>query len=142
MIESLKNVRTLLIATGIIWLCVVVVGVIESADFVRGVGAILALIATITIWSMWALDEYGINVDGTATREPKKAKRDTGSGEDARLDLLLSLLTPDQRDALVARLAEDLNADGEAVSLADLLAEQKQNDSYTEQEADSQSGAA
>ena len=125
MIELLGKLRTLLIATGIIWLCVVLIGVIDSAEFVRGVAAILALIATMTIWSMWAMDEYGINFDDTAHEKPK---RDT---EDARLGLLLSLLTPDERDALKTRLVEDLDADGEAVSLADLLAEQEQNDRYT-----------
>jgi hypothetical protein len=51
--------------------------------------------------------------------------------EDARLGLLISLLTPDQRDALTARLADELDADGEAVSLADLLAEQEASNLQT-----------
>ena len=80
-----------------------------------------------TIWSLWALDEYGISVDGTPH---EKAKRVISGDEDARFGLLLSLLTPDERDALKSRLAEELNAEGEIVSLADLLAEQASNDNY------------
>ncbi|HVO68769.1 MAG TPA: hypothetical protein VMT24_01915 [Aggregatilineaceae bacterium] len=125
--EPLKKLVTLLVATCIIWLSVLVVGRVDDAEFVRGVALILALISTMTIWSMWALNEYGINVDGTPR---EKAKRDVDSGEDPRLALLLSLFTPDERDALRSRLVDELQADGEAVSLVDLLAQQEQDDTH------------
>jgi hypothetical protein len=125
--ELLAKSRTLLIATCVIWLTVVVVWGAADIKAVRAAAAILALISTMTIWSLWALDEYGISVDGTPH---EKAKRVISGDEDARFGLLLSLLTPDERDALKSRLAEELNAEGEIVSLADLLAEQASNDNY------------
>lgn len=126
--ETVKRVRALLVATVIIWLSVVVVGQIDGTQFVQGAAAIFAIIATMTLWSMWALDAYGISVDGLPR---EKAKRDSVTEEDPRLSLLLSLLTPDERDALRSRLVGELEADGESLPLADLLAEQKQGDRYT-----------
>jgi hypothetical protein len=126
--EPFKKLGTLLVATCVIWLSVVAVGRVDDGEFVRAVALLLALISTMTIWSMWALNEYGISMDGTPR---EKAKRDAGSGEDPRLALLLSLITPDERDALRSRLADELNADGEAVSLVDLLAEQDRDDIHT-----------
>jgi len=126
--ETVKRVRALLVATAIIWLSVVAVGQIDGTAFVQGAAAILAIISTMTIWSLWALDAYGISVDGTPR---EKAKRDAGTDEDPRLSLLLSLLTPDERDALRSRLAGELEADGESLPLADLLAEQEQTDRST-----------
>jgi hypothetical protein len=125
--EPLKKLGTLLVATCVIWLSVVAVGRVDDGEFVRAVALLLALISTMTIWSMWALNEYGISVDGTPR---EKAKRDAGSGEDPRLALLLSLFTPDERDALRSRLVDEIHADGETVSLADLLAEQDQDDRH------------
>jgi hypothetical protein len=125
--EPFKKLSTLLITTCVIWLSVVAVGRVDDGEFVRAVAVLLALISTMTIWSMWALNEYGISLDNTPR---EKAKRDADSGEDPRLALLLSLFTPDERDALRSRLVDDLQADGEAVSLVDLLAEQEQDDRH------------
>jgi hypothetical protein len=127
--EPLGKLRTLLIATGVIWLSAVLAWESNDIEIVHAAAAILALISTMTIWSMWAMNEYGISMDGTQHEKPK---RDTASGENARLGLLLSLLTPGERDALRARLVEESDADGEVVSLADLLAEQEPNDMYAE----------
>lgn len=126
--EPVKKLGSLLVATCIVWFSVLAVGVIDHNEFVRGAAIILALISTVTIWTMWALDQYGINMDGTPR---EKAKRDVGSDEDPRLALLLSLFTPDEREALRSRLVDELNADGEAVSLADLLGDQEQDRSKT-----------
>ncbi len=123
--EMLGKLRILLIATCVIWLSVVLVWAAADITIVHAAAAILALISTMTIWSMWALNEYGISVDETPH---EKAKRVTGSNEDARLGLLISLLTPDERDALKSRITEGLNAEGEVVSLADLLEEQEPHD--------------
>lgn len=128
--EPLRKVWALLLATGITWISVAVIGMITASEFVNGVAAILALIATVTIWTMWALDYYGISVDGTGqtTRqaaEIEKAKRESALPSDDRMALLLSLLTPDERDSVRARLVDEMEADGEIVSLADLLAEQR-----------------
>ena len=125
--ETVKRVRVLLVATVIIWLSVLAVGQIDGTEFVQGAAAILAIISTMTIWSLWALDAYGISVDGTPR---EKVKRIAGTEEDPRLSLLLSLLTPDERDVLRSRLAGELEADGESLPLADLLAEQEQTDRH------------
>jgi hypothetical protein len=122
--QTLRKVQTLIIATAVIWLSVLVVSLLISAEFIQGAAAILALVGTVTIWSMWALSEYGLNIEGAPLEKPK---RESEATEDPRLALLLSLLTPDQRDALQARLLDDLSADGENVSLAELLAEQEQD---------------
>lgn len=55
----------------------------------------------------------------------EKAKR--GGQDDARMELLLRLLDRDEREALKQRLIDDLEADGEALSLAELLAEQEED---------------
>jgi len=125
--EPVKRLGSLLVATCIVWLSAVAAGMIIDSEFVRGAAIILALISTVTIWTMWALDQYGISMDGTPR---EKAKRDAGSHEDPRLALLLSLFTPDERDALRSRLVDELSSDGEAVSLVDLLAEQEQDGSH------------
>lgn len=124
--DSLKKVQTLLIATVIVWLCVLAVATIDGSQFVRGAAAILAVLSTVTIWSLWALDAYGISVDGTPREKPKRDVE-----EDPRLALLLSLLTPDERDALQARLVDELSGEGEIMPLADLLSEQVPNDTST-----------
>jgi hypothetical protein len=126
--EPIRKVGTLLVATAIVWLTVLAVGRIENSAFVSGVGAIVALIATMTMWSMWALNEYGISMDG---QPREKAKRDVSHDDDPRLALLLSLFTPDERDALRSRLMEDLETDGENPSLADLLAEHEPRDHHS-----------
>jgi hypothetical protein len=128
MMDQRGKVMPLLVATAIMWIGVLVVWVALDLDVVRAAAAILALFFTMVIWSMWAMNEYGIDMDGTSH---EKIKRDTGGHEDARLGLLFSLLTPDERDALKSRLVEDLSADGESVSLADLLAEAEADEPFT-----------
>ena len=128
--EPLRKVWALLLATAITWISVAVIGMITANEFVNGAAAIVALLATVTIWTMWALDYYGISVDGTGqtvhqAAEIEKAKRESTLPDDDRMALLLSLLTPDERDSVRARLIDEMEADGEIVSLADLLAEQR-----------------
>jgi len=116
--EPLKKMGILLLTTGVIWLSVGAVSLFNGNEFVRAVATLLALVATLTVWTLWALNEYGI---GTEVTPGEKAKRAADGGEDPRLALLLSLFTPDERDTLRARLTNDLEAEGESVSLADLL---------------------
>jgi hypothetical protein len=130
--EFRGKLAPILIATCVMWLTVAGIWVAIDMDIVRAAAAILGLFAMIVIWPMWALNEYGINVDGTSHEKSlEKAKRDTASSQDARWDLLFSLLTPDERDALRSRLVEELEADGEAVSLADLLSDQDSHDAVS-----------
>lgn len=124
MLEPFKKVGSLLIATFIVWFTVLAVRFIDAGAVANTAAVIVALISTMTIWTMWALDEYGISMDG---QPREKTKRETNSAEDPRLALLLSLFTPDERSALRSRLANELNEEGESVSLADLLAGQDQD---------------
>lgn len=117
----------LLVATAIIWLSTAVVALIGLHAFVSSAAVILALLSTITIWSLWAMDRLGIELDDGSPREKSKRSVD----EDARLSLLLAVLTPDERSAVRARLAEQLEGDGESLSLADLLADQEADESQT-----------
>ncbi len=121
--EPLRKLSALFIATFVAWFSVAMIGLFNSPEFVRGAAVILAFISTITIWTLWALNEYGI---GTEAIPAEKAKRATGSDEDPRLAVLLSLFTPEERDTLRARLADSMEAEGETVSLADLLSESEQ----------------
>lgn len=135
--DQLRKMWPLLLATAIVWISVAVIGMITSNEFMNGAAAILALIATVTIWTLWALDYYGISVDGTGqttrqSAELEKAKRESNLPNDDRMALLLSLLTPEERDAVRTRLIDDMRADGEIVSLADVLAEQQQDVQHTE----------
>lgn len=135
LMEQLRKMWALVLATIIMWLSVVAIGQISSGEFVNGVAAIFALIGTITLWTMWATDYYGISMDDSESptgkknarkAEYEKPKRDADLPNDDRVALLLSLLTPDERDAVRARLVDELSGDGEVVSLADLLAEQQE----------------
>ena len=124
----MQKLATLIAATVIVWLFVGLV-VLLDVHVIANVGAIIiGMLAAMTMWSMWALDQIGISVSDSPHEAqiapPEKAKRETS--EDARLSLLLSLLSPDERDALKTRLVDELEGDGEMVSLADLLADQEQ----------------
>jgi hypothetical protein len=132
--ETIERMIPLVVATVVGWLCVAVVALLNLHAFVTGAAAIVAIIATVSIWSMWALDQYGISVDGTPhEREYEKNKRDdAGSSSDARVALLLALLTPDEREGLKTRLADELRSDGEAVTLAELLAAPEADAAHTE----------
>ncbi len=125
--ETLEKMIPLLAATVIGWLCVTVIALLNIHVFVSGGAMIMALFFTMVMWTMWALDQYGIDVDGTS-HKTEKPKREDAVGEDARTALLLALLTPDERDALKMRLADELRGDGETITLADLLDDQDMDD--------------
>lgn len=122
MIDSLKRFGIIIIATLGIWFGVAMVDVITGNSGARDAAAILAFLSTMAIWIVLGLDQIG---KVPATTDQEKTKRDSGSNEDARVALLMSLLTPDERDALKSRLADELSGDGEAVTLADLLEDQE-----------------
>lgn len=132
--DHYRKFGALVIATSVAWMSVLLVAVIVNVDLVVGAAALIAVVATVSIWSLWGLDTYGLSVDGTS-REQAKPKREPAE-EDARLALLLSLLTPDERDAIQTRLMEGLSSDGEAVSLADLLADQKSDTRQVKQSSE------
>lgn len=132
--DQYRRFGALVIATAVAWMSVILVAAIVHVDLVVGAAALIAVLATVTIWSLWGLDAYGLSVDGTP-REREKPKREPAE-EDARLALLLSMLTPDERNALQTRLTEGLTADGESVSLADLLADQESDTRHVGQSSE------
>ncbi|MBN2303896.1 MAG: hypothetical protein JXQ72_05435 [Anaerolineae bacterium] len=136
----LKKLALNVIVTVVIWLSLVAaMWLVDGGEIVRIGGAILALISTMTLWVMWAMVELGIDMDSSssanrlaAANSParvyhEKPKRDSGEAEDARVSLLLAMLTPDERDSIRSRLVDDLSTDGESLSLADLIAQQEQD---------------
>lgn len=127
-----QKLGALVIATAVAWLSVLLVAVIINEELVIGAAALMAVLATITIWSMWGLDAYGLSVDGTP-RQVEKPKRAVAGEDDARLALLLTMLTPDERDAVRERLLSDLQDDGEVVTLAELLDTEGQSEGQTRQ---------
>lgn len=118
----IRKIAMLIISSFAIWIGVGM-AYATGVDAIFTAAAILAFLGSMALWLVFGLDQIGVMTDETGHLE--KAKRDsTSGGEGARLALMLSLMTPDERGALKARLAEELRADGETLTLADLLAEQ------------------
>ncbi len=84
------------------------------------IAALAALVATAMVW-VYESDTYR---ERQAARLGVKSKREPEQGADVRAALLAQLLDDDERQALKRELLADLKADGEAVSLADLLGDQ------------------
>lgn len=60
-----------------------------------------------------------------SANEQKTKRAFHNDDEDNRLALLLSLMTPDERAMFKDRLADELSADGDMLSMAELLARQE-----------------
>lgn len=86
------------------------------------VAALAALIATAVVW----VTTSDAHLARQAARASGKAKRAPGQDYDARTLLLAQLLDEDERQALKHELLADLRADGELMSLADLLTTQSE----------------
>jgi hypothetical protein len=123
MIDTLKKFGMVAVATAGIWFGVAMADVVTGSIEIRNFAAILAFLSTMAVWIVLGLEQVGKTTVPTST---EKVKRESGGvSEDPRVALLMSLLTPDERATLKSRLADELSGDGEAVSLADLLAEQE-----------------
>jgi hypothetical protein len=119
--------RFVAIGTGaaIIWFAAVMVRVAGASSGMQDFIFMLAFLGTLAIGIVAGLEEINRHASAQSATLPaaEKAKREAPA-QDARLALLLELLSPAERDALKQRLLDELSADGEAVPLADLLAEQ------------------
>lgn len=113
---KLRKIGMMLAASLGLWLGVVFVSVVASSDM-TDFAAMMAFLATGALWLIWGLSMID---DKSSSETQEKAKRQPG--EDARLALLLQLMDEDERQTLKQRLADELSADGEAISLAELLA--------------------
>ena len=70
--ERLGKTGFLVLATVIFWAAVALVTVISDEALMQGGTILLAMLATVSIWAMWALDQYGISVDGAPTRDERR----------------------------------------------------------------------
>lgn len=126
MSNTIRKFVMIVIVSLAIWFSVSMVEMTLGTDSgATEAAAILAFLSTLAMWLVFGLAQIGRSSDTEKASKREKAKRDTVSGEDPRLALMLSLMTPDERDALKARLADEMGADGEAIPLADLLAERE-----------------
>lgn len=123
--ESLQQLIMLAGTTLLIWFSVGVVTIATGNTEIQNVAIILAFLTTLTFGLIAGLNQIeSLKVSGNASPQ-EKAKRDAAAAHDARMDLLLSLLNEGEREALKERLIGDVTGDGEALTLAELLAAQE-----------------
>ncbi len=115
--QGIRQIGALLAATILIWDGMGMVDALANSQVVTSIAVLAAFGSTLSLWLVWGLNT--IEQQKLIAQEQGKAKR--GEGDDARLALLLALLTDEERRALKQRLLDDLAADGEAVPLAALL---------------------
>lgn len=114
--QGTKHIGALLAATILIWVGMGMVDALGNSQLITSIAVLAAFGSTLSLWLVWGLNT--IEEGKRAAQEQHKAKR---SGDDARLALLLELLTDNERRALKQRLLDELAADGEALPLAALL---------------------
>ncbi len=117
--QGIRHIGGLLVVTILIWVGMGMVEALTNSQLITSIAVLAAFGSTLSLWLVWGLNT--IEQQKLVAQEQSKAKR--SGGDDARLALLLALLTDEERRALKQRLLDDLAADGEAVSLADLLDE-------------------
>jgi len=118
-VQGIRHIGGLLVVTILIWVGMGMVEALTNSQLITSIAVLAAFGSTLSLWLVWGLNT--IEQQKLVAQEQSKAKR--SGGDDARLALLLALLTDEERRALKQRLLDDLAADGEAVSLADLLDE-------------------
>ncbi len=121
MSDKVKHFLLMIVSTLAMWLAAMLMEVVTESGFMIDFAALIAFLGSIALWITWGFTQFDTSKDEPASGE--KAKRQ--AGEDARVALLLELLDEDERRALKQRLVDELSSDGEAVSLADLLAAEK-----------------
>lgn len=127
--NRLSSLGANLVATFFIWMAALLVDAATGRigaghDAIMMIAILTAFGLSVTLWLVWALTDYS---QKTPANVSEKGKRHAG-GEDARVSLLLELMSEDERQALKQRLVDELSGDGEAISLAQLLAAQKKDD--------------
>lgn len=123
--EMLKHVGALILSTLALFFLAALVSVATDSSAIQNVALLVAFLSALSFWLVFALDYQKNYSRPTQTQPQEKAKRGVDS-EDAKLALLLSMLSAEERANLKTRLIDDLTADGEALTLAELLAAQEQ----------------
>ena len=110
------------LTTAILWLGALLVYLFSPVEELMVFALVVAFGGTAALWLVWTFASYDRE---KASREAEKAKRSADRPAEARLALLLELMGEDDRRALQRRLRDEIGTDGEAVSLAELLAAQE-----------------
>lgn len=131
----MDTLRKFVIVAGsllLIWLATAMVAAISDNTGIQDTAVILAFLATLLFGMVAGFDSIGRRSKETSSRakSAEKAKRDVTPAQDARLDLLLALLSSEERESLKHQLIDDLTGEGEVLSLADLLAAQEAGREY------------
>jgi hypothetical protein len=119
MSDKVKHFLLMVVSTVAMWGAALLMDLVSQSGGMSDFGALIAFLASIALWITWGFTQF----DSASSDSGEKVKRQ--AGEDARVALLLELLDEDERRALKQRLVDELSGDGEAVSLADLLAAEK-----------------
>jgi len=122
-VDTVRRLFYMVVASLVIWSMVAMVETVTGSSGVTDAAAIIAFLCTMSIWLVWGLAQIE-HLQKAAAQDNKKAKRSAAGTDDARIALLMQLLDDEQRRTLQQRLLDDLGADGEALPLADLLADQ------------------
>jgi hypothetical protein len=118
-VQGIRIIGVLLAATILIWVGMGIVDALANSQLITSIAVLAAFGSTLSLWLVWGLNT--IEQQKLTAQEQHKTKR--AGDDEARLALLLALLTDDERRALKQRLLDDLAADGEALPLAALLDE-------------------
>lgn len=125
--DTLKTIAILASSVVMIWMSAAIVAIATQNSTIESGAAILAFLSTLSLGLVIALNSIDErhNAELRKLERPReKAKRESVPAEDARLALLLSLLSEEERTSLKHHLIDDLAGDGETLSLAELLAAQ------------------
>lgn len=114
--------------TAVVWMLVTAITAIvtfggssSDNDWILITLLIAAGISTATIWLFGSEEIYK---SGREHEYGEKAKRQGADHYDPRAALLMDLLDAEEKEELKRRLMDDLSADGDALSLNELLSEQ------------------
>jgi hypothetical protein len=124
-----KIIRFLFEFVGLLVVAGIVFGVLFEAARHDSSSAAVVLFVMFTIGLVQAMKFGGrlllseLDDAGESSRAKVKRTADHGT-DDARLSLLVTLMTPDERDELKTRLVDELDVDVDALPLAKLLANQ------------------
>ncbi len=122
--HRINSVVSGVVGTVFIWVAVLMVRSIGGATApMFNFALLIGFLATVGLWLSWAVMAFQ---QSGAEQWHEKAKRSPAE-DDARLSrMLLQMLDEDERRTLKHRLRDDLRADGQAISLDELVARGEQ----------------
>ncbi len=121
--DTKKPLQTGISATIAFWLAAAFLNSMTgNVAIIQAVAGLIAFTATLAIWIILAWDQLPVRSVSDTTEQ--KMKRPDAYPRDDRLALLVALLSEHERQALQARLVDELDSDGE-IRLADLLVEEE-----------------